>query len=316
MSFIALVLALLIEQVRPLPDGNLLHQGVAQWHQWVRHFIHPDDQRSAWTAWSMAVVLPTVLVLLIHWLLLYVLGWFLAIVWACLVLYACLGFRQFSHHFSSIRDAISMGQYDEAAQALAQWRGVDRVTSEPTELTRQLIEHASLESHRHVFGVVFWFSMLAALGLGPTGAVFYRLNEFVARAWSNRSDDFPVSGQVDAQVSAQAWHMVDWLCVRVTALMFAIAGNFEDAVDAWRTQASRQSLSNEEVLICATSGAIGVQLGAAFQSEATNSMASDTTTASMKPQSHHLRSLVGLVWRTVVAWVALLGLMTLARLLG
>ena len=315
MSFVALVLALLIEQVRPLPDGNLLHQGIAQWHQWVRHFIHPNDPRSAWTAWTLAVVLPTVLVLVIHWVLLSLLGWFLAIVWACLVLYACLGFRQFSHHFSSVRDAISMGQYDEAAMALAKWRGLERVTSEPTELTRQLIEHAALESHRHVFGVVFWFSLLAALGLGPTGAVLYRLSEFVARTWAHRSDDFPSSGQADAQVSARAWHGVDWLCVRVTALMFAIAGNFEDAVDAWRTQASRQSLTNEEVLICATSGAIGVQLGAAFQAQAMPAPASDVL-VSMKPQTHHLRSLVGLVWRSVVAWVALLGLMTMARLLG
>jgi len=35
-----------------------------------------------------------------------------------------------------------------------------------------------------------------------------------------------------------------------------------------------------------------------------------------EPELGHLRSLVGLVWRTVVLWLVLLSLLSLARLLG
>jgi adenosylcobinamide-phosphate synthase len=34
------------------------------------------------------------------------------------------------------------------------------------------------------------------------------------------------------------------------------------------------------------------------------------------PQPVHLRAVVGLVWRTVVMWMVLLALLSLARLLG
>jgi adenosylcobinamide-phosphate synthase len=34
------------------------------------------------------------------------------------------------------------------------------------------------------------------------------------------------------------------------------------------------------------------------------------------PELAHLRSVVGLVWRSVVLWMVLLALLTLARLLG
>ena len=48
---------------------------------------------------------------------------------------------------------------------------------------RHVIEYSVLAAHRHVFGVLAWFSVLAALGLGPAGAVLYRLSEFVSRYW-------------------------------------------------------------------------------------------------------------------------------------
>ena len=50
-----------------------------------------------------------------------------------------------------------------------------------------MIEHSLLAAHRHVFGVFFWFVLLSTLGLGPAGAVLYRLAEFVSRYWAYRS---------------------------------------------------------------------------------------------------------------------------------
>lgn len=313
MSFFALILALLIEQVRPLPDGNGLHKAVSSWNHWARELLPHDPVRNAWWAWALVVVLPSVLVFCVHVLLVHLLGWFLAMAWTCLVLYACLGFRQFSHHFSTVRNAISSGQYDDAAQALARWKQVDKISTDPTELNRQLIECATRSSQRHVFGVVFWFSLLAALGLGPIGAVMYRLTAMNHHDWTSTQDDLVLNPGGHAEVAKRAWHLVDWMSSRVTALMFAIAGNFEDAMDAWRSQALRQNLTNDEVLICATSGAIGVELSPQSKAQVRTEA---YATASSTPQVHHLRSLVGLVWRTMVIWVVLLGLLTLARLLG
>jgi adenosylcobinamide-phosphate synthase len=40
------------------------------------------------------------------------------------------------------------------------------------------------------------------------------------------------------------------------------------------------------------------------------------STPGREPEPGHLRSVVGLVWRSVVMWMVLLALLTLARLLG
>ena len=58
---------------------------------------------------------------------------------------------------------------------------------------------------------------------------------------------------------------LDWMPVRLTALSFAVVGDFEDAVACWRTQAARWSAQEGGmtigILLAAGGGALGVQLG-------------------------------------------------------
>ena len=48
-----------------------------------------------------------------------------AVLWSIAVLYVTLGFRQFSHHFTDIRDALDEGDEPLARSLLAHWQGVD-----------------------------------------------------------------------------------------------------------------------------------------------------------------------------------------------
>src|SRR5947207_3323262 len=84
-----------------------------------------------------------------------------------------MGFCQFSHYFTDIRDALDRSDENEARRLLAEWRHLDASELPRTEVLRHVIEHALLAAHRHVFGVFFWFVVLSAAGLGPTGAVLY-----------------------------------------------------------------------------------------------------------------------------------------------
>ena len=81
------------------------------------------------------------------------------------------------------------------------------------------------------------------------------------------------------------------------------------------------------VLLAATSGAINVRLGGEALKPAAGEpaapglgddadMADSGSTPGREPELAHLRSVVGLVWRSVVLWMVLLALLTLARLLG
>jgi adenosylcobinamide-phosphate synthase len=108
-------------------------------------------------------------------------------------------------------------------------------------------------------------------------------------------------------------------------------GSFEEAIDCWRNYAQRFPNDNDGVILAATSGAVNVRLGGealrpAFSPNASQPFRTsdlgpvpplDTaSTPGREAEIGHLRSIVGLVWRSVVLWMVLLALLTLARLLG
>jgi adenosylcobinamide-phosphate synthase len=332
MSFFAILFALLIEQVRPLGAHNPIHTGLRVWARWVSRNFDAGKPQHGWVSWLLAVVAPALLALGIHWGLTATLGWPAAMVWSVMVLYVTLGFRQFSHHFTEIRDALEAGDEARARQLLAQWQRVDASELPRSEIVRHVIEYSVLAAHRHVFGVLAWFSILAAFGFGPAGAVLYRMAEFVARYWRyrNRMQLQPASEALQS-AAARAWTAVDWLPARITAMAFAVVGSFEEAIDCWRNYAQRFPNDNDGVILAATSGAANVRLGGeslkpvfvpdASQGLQTASIGAEppldtASTPGREAEVAHLRSIVGLVWRSVVLWMVLLALLTLARLLG
>jgi adenosylcobinamide-phosphate synthase len=324
MSFIAVLFALLIEQARPLGRSNVVHASLRAWIRWSSRNFDTGRPLHGWLAWGFAVVGPAFISLLIYAALLYFVGWPLAMLWSVAVLYVTLGFRQFSFHFTQIRDALADGDEGLARQLLAEWQQIDASELPRSEIVRHVIEHSVLSAHRHVFGVLAWFSILAALGLGPTGAVIYRLSEFVVRYWQHKSKTHlePVSEVL--QISAMdAWRFIDWIPARLTAISFAVVGSFEETIDGWRNYTPRFPGDNDGILLAATSGAVNIRLGedtatATSSTDAlqeANQKASESTSG-QTPELAHLAVIVGLVWRTVVMWMVLLALLTLARLLG
>jgi adenosylcobinamide-phosphate synthase len=317
MSFSAILLALLLEQARPLTPGNPVHAALRAWVRWSSRNFDAGRPQHGWLAWGFAVAVPALISLGIHWLLAFTLGWLAAVLWSVVVLYVTLGFRQFSHHFTGIRDALDAGDEEQAREFLAAWEQIDAHDLPRSEIVRHVIEHSVLAAHRHVFGVLAWFSVLAAFGLVPTGAVLYRLAEFVARYWTHQSKIHfqPVSAALQ-HVAASAWAVIDWLPARITAMGFAVVGSFEEAIDAWRAYAQRAEANNDGVILAATSGAINVRLAGSRMRDADGESNADPSPNRQEPELAHLRSIVGLVWRSVVMWMVLLALLTLARLLG
>ncbi len=335
MSFFAVLFALIIEQARPLARGNLVHANLRRWARWASRSLDAGKPQHGWVAWTVATVVPALATLAVHWLLWSVHA-LLAFGWSVAVLYVTLGFRQFSHYFTDIRDALDDGDENTARELLAQWRQVDASELPRSEIVRHVIEYSVLAAHRHVFGVLAWFSVLAALGLGPAGAVLYRMSEFVSRYWAHKSQSTGEGASPALQdAAAKAWSVLDFVPARLTSLGFAVVGSFEDAIDGWRNYAQRLPSGpgnrNDGVILAATSGAVNVRLGgealkAAFGPELSPGLqatgadgggpAATETTPGREPEVAHLRSIVGLVWRSVVLWMVLLALLTLARLLG
>lgn len=306
MSFLAVLVALLLEQARPLAYDNPAHSLLRGWARLVRRNLDAGEAAHGWLAWGLAVGVPALVAAGVFWLV-DTFSTVLAFVWLVVVLYVTLGFRQFSHHFTAIRQALEQGDETAARQGLAQWLRVDAASLPRAELLRQVIEHSVLSAHRHVFGVLVCFVVFGMLGLGPAGAVFYRMAEYVARTWRLRHD---VSSSPALETAAvRGWGWVDFVPSRVTAVGFAVVGNFEEAVASWRSDAPQYAPGGDGVVLAATAGAINVRLRPLPEG-----VEPDESVGRAEPQLAHLASVVGLVWRSVVLWMLVLALLTFSGL--
>ena len=329
MSFFAVLFALVIEQIKPLPRDNLVHEGLISWVGWTGRNFDAGRPHHAWVVWTITVAVPG-LVVFGAYVLIARYSLLLALAFDVAVLYLTLGFRQFSHYFTDIREALSRGDEDQARRLLAEWRHLDASELPRTELLRHVIEHALLAAHRHVLGVFFWFIVLSAVGLGPAGAVVYRMAEFTSRYWAFRSRalDAPLNKQL-MSVSRDMFARIDHLPARLTAFGFAVVGNFEEAINGWRRDAKLWLHDNEGVILASAAGALGLQLGGSAAPGVTpdrsktfaagadpDTVGAEGSTAGQPPLLGHLQSVVGLVWRSVVLWLLLVALLSVANVLG
>lgn len=321
MSFFVILLALVLEQARPLNAVNGLYRRLEQWIAWVARTFDAGVRHQAWITWGITVLSPALLAMLLHWGLEWGLGWIFAVAWNVALLYATLGFRQFSHHFTAIREALQEGEEDKAREHLARWQQVQVGQIPRSEIVRHVIEYSMIAAHRHVFGVFFWYAALSVLGLGPLGAVVYRLTELAQRRWQEPTADGSLRSEALRSVATRAWLAIDWLPSRMTALGFAIVGSFEEAMDGWRNHAQNFPDDNDGVILAATAGALNIRLGGAAlhtptQEEESTTATGGTSTPGRTPEVAHFAQVVGLVWRTVIMWLVLVALLTMANLVG
>jgi adenosylcobinamide-phosphate synthase len=319
MTFFSILCALLIEQLKPLRADNQIYGGIKRFAMRIEGWFNagdPANGRLGWFLMVAALMLPTAVIygILLHYQLV-----FLAFGWNVLIVYLTLGFRHYSHYFTSIQLALNAGDEAAARTLLAEWTRLDTVGMDSTEIARIAVEKSLVTTHRNVFGVFFWFLM----PLGPACAVMYRVAEYLARAW-NEPDH--MRNEAFGQFAARAFYWIDWIPVRLTAVAFAVVGNFEDAIYAWRNFANRWADESKGIILAAGGGAMGVRLGTPAEN-APQLLPADAATVDLseseadvlpgeEPNVRALQSTVGLVWRALLLWMMLLLLLSGAVWLG
>jgi adenosylcobinamide-phosphate synthase len=319
MTFLSILCALLIEQLKPLRADNAMYAGIKTLAARMETSFNAGlakHGRFAWFFMMAALMLPTAL---IYWICTRI-SPFAALAWNIVIVYLTLGFRHYSHYFTSIQVALNSGDEATARSLLAEWTRQDTTGMEVGDISRIAVERALVTTHRNVFGVFFWFLM----PLGPACAVMYRVAEYLSRAWTEpdhmRNEKF-------GEFAARAFYWIDWIPARLTAVAFAVVGNFEDAIYAWRNFAGRWQDEAIGIILSAGGGAMGVRLGTPAQA-AVNVAPIDANGIDTFPvelpevppgeesSARALQSTVGLVWRALLLWMLLLLLLSLAVWIG
>lgn len=293
MTWLALVLALVLEQFRPLGRGNVCYLAYRGFSDSVERNFNAGEYHHGVVGWVIAVLTPSALVLAI-WGGLHMVHWGLAWGFGLAVLYLTMGFRQFSSAFTGVAEALKEGDLDGARQLLSGWTREPSSELSENEVSRVAIEHGLIDAYRHVFGPMFWFIVL-----GPAGAVAYRSATILQQKWGERDRR---RGERFGSFADKAAGWIDWLPIRVTAASFALIGDFEDAVFCWRQQAERWASAAYGILLAAGAGAIGVRLGMPLHQNYTVTFRPELGLGE-EADANMLTSAVGLVWRTLLCWL-------------
>lgn len=146
-----------------------------------------------------------------------------------------------------------------------------------------------MRSHDHIFGVLFWFVVL-----GMAGALLYAL---VIRL----KDNF---GELHGGYAASVYNLYDiliWPSARLQALGFALGGSLVDALEGWRKVQGDSLSSSRNIIVASGLGAIQYSGG-------------DTGGEEMS-ETDWIGETQALVNRTLIVWLAVLGLMTIGGFL-
>ena len=282
MFLLAILLSLVLEKLLPVLDRLRSIQWFLRFAGWLRGKLQPGGSTRGTLAALLIILLPTLAVAgvqaeldKVHWLFSFALS--------LAVLIYSLGPHDLHRQVHAYLDAHARGDSATAETVLA-----DLLTELPEDeetRTQALVDAILVQTHERVMAVFFWFVVL-----GPMGAILYRLTaELIA---SRGEEDDP-----EFWTSVSVLHIIlAWLPAHLAALGFAMVGSFTHALQAWR-EAGPNHVSQRP--ICQR---YVIRTGrAAMELEKAEGL-------------DKIRETLGLCDRSLIAWVTVLSLLTLAGL--
>ena len=299
MNIFSILIALLLEPYRPASVQARVFGSFDRYARTLDDLLNSGERHHGIAAWVLAVLPLLALTWSIYFLAGHLgagLGWVLDV----LVLTAMLDFRPILDRLASLQRELRQDDPTAVAERL----GISSKSPVPlAQLVARSIELAVMDIHTRLLAVLFWYCILP----GPVGALLYLMAMRLNQLWgSDTKTDF-------GSFSRTAFFWLDWVPQRLTAFAFAVVGNFEDSLFCWRTQASGRQAGMRLVLASAA-GALGIRLGDSASPQ--RSYGDLDLGVGEFPDLDHLRSAEGMIWRTLVLWLLVIALITIAAVVG
>ncbi|MGJ4803532.1 regulatory signaling modulator protein AmpE [Luteimonas sp. SDU82] len=297
--------ATLLAVVVALALGHLLQDAAARRQDWLRTWLQWLEHRLGGARpWRgpfgiVLALLPLLVVTGLLQLLLAGHGFGLpSLLLGIAVLFLAWGPRNLDRDVEAVLDAPTGDARRDAAAWL--WPPLHRAQVRTD--AHALVGAVFASGLRRWFAVLLWF-----LVLGPAGALGYRLVAIAAE------DDIAARLPPRMVEGAQALlAILDWPVAQLMTLSLALVGNFEDVAYAWKQAGGASWRLDGDFL--AAAGRASVRGGVADEAEdyAGAGVASGSALVRELGPMPELREAMGLVWRALVLWLALLALFVIA----
>jgi adenosylcobinamide-phosphate synthase len=215
---------------------------------WIETRTYANRRLNGVIAWLFAVS-PLVVVL---WLVQRVVPVWISSLIAAFVLYATLGLRSLGEHAQPVATALDKNDLDGARRAVGRMVSRDTAALNANQVAAAATESVLENGNDAVFGALFWFALL-----GAPGALLYRLVNTLDAMWGYRTARYERFGWAAARID----DVLNFIPARLTALTYALCGNFAVAWRCWRTQARQWDSPNAGPVMAAGAGAMNVRLG-------------------------------------------------------
>ncbi len=214
--------------------------------QLLRSWIKPNAVWSGWLGMAV-VILPIIIILGIIYcvassLFFSAIGFILSVV----ILLYCLGPDDLYHQLHKYFASVSSGQHEQSQKFLKHFVG-DVKTDDAAAVNRAVTRQIFIQANEHFFGVLFWFIVL-----GPLGAVFYRLTVLI-----HRHKNLPAFANMQNQ-AVLLQDILDWIPVRLAALIYALVGNFAATFSCWMKYAAKGFNATQSIITECSVAALGV----------------------------------------------------------
>jgi AmpE protein len=243
MNLIALLIGLVIERLAT----QLFHWRRMRWLDRIIDFGFEQAERVAnWPALIPVVILAIVLVLPVY-AVIFSLGGTLAgftyLIMAVVVLFFSLGPNDIGEEVDEYCKALE-SEDEEAIQNAAKSIVEGDVPADARQRIGCVEEAICVQANNHLFAVVFWFVLL-----GPLAAWAYRVTDIIRRrAVFNAARDDEAESNValirDAAAMLHGW--LAWMPARLTAVGYATAGHFDEAIAAMRAPTEQRDATLSE----------------------------------------------------------------------
>ncbi len=291
MTLAAVVVALALGHVaQGLAAAVRRHGWFDDWLRWLGAKSRADG---AWHGrWGIALALSPLLLAvgLLQWALDAMLYGALGLLFGIGVLFYCWGPRDLDLDVDAIVDAP-----DAAARSAAIARLSPNGADMPTLVVA--VFHAA---RRRWFGVLFWF-----LVAGASGAVLYRLAALAAE------DDAALLPADNASGAKRLLAWLDWPVSQLMALFMALVGDFDTVFSAWKQNGGAGFDADADFLGAAGRASVRTELADDAQDYADAGESASEIARDLGPMAE-LRDAMSLVWRTLVAWLAVIALFVIA----
>jgi len=287
-TLVAVLVALALGHVAPAAAASLRRfNGFRRWLTWLD--AHGGAAWRGPAGVALALLPPVLLLALLAWLLRGTAFGLPSLLLGVAVLAWCWGPRDFDRDVEALIDAD-----DPASRALAMTH-LQAAGGSLREDVPSLVEATVFNALRRWFAVLFWFLLL-----GPAGALAYRLLALMSVS--------PMRSLVpaDTQVAAlRVLNWVEWPVAQAMALSMALVGNFDTAWKAWRQAQGERWMAGTAFLGAVARASVNADL---------REEADDYTGSGLLPvwqRLPELRDAMGMTWRMLLLWLAVLALLVI-----